>query len=135
LYQDVNKRFCLKLTVSEGPIRGLMQQIELEPGNTCRYHRLFFDYHYGLEGQYPIDSQEQIDNAKKSLEFGQEFELQYLGLVGTISSLQSIDILPKHVYNPELWRETVKTTIGLDPSFGSSNFGIVATQLYYTFFP
>jgi hypothetical protein len=112
-----------------------MHQIELEPGNTCRYHRLFFDYHYGLEGQYPIDSQEQIDNAKKSLEFGQEFELQYLGLVGTVSSLQSIDILPKHVYNPELWRETVKTTIGLDPSFGSSNFGIVATQLYYTFFP
>jgi hypothetical protein len=52
-----------------------MQQIELEPGNTCLYHRLFFDYHYGLEGQYPIDSQEQIDNAKKSLEFGQEFEL------------------------------------------------------------
>jgi hypothetical protein len=78
---------------------------------------------------------EQIDNAKKSLEFGQEFEPQYLGLVGTVSSLQSIDILPKHVYNPELWRETVKTTIGLDPSFGSSNFGIVATQLYYTFFP
>jgi hypothetical protein len=94
-----------KLTISEGPIRGLMQQIELEPGNTCLYHRLFFDYHYGLEGQYPIDSQEQIDNAKKSLEFGQEFELQYLGLVGTVYSLKSIDILPKHVYNPELWRE------------------------------
>ena len=62
-----------KLTVSQGPIGGLMQQIELELGNTCLYHRLFFDYHYGLEGQYPIDSREQIDNAKKSLEFGQDF--------------------------------------------------------------
>lgn len=33
---------------------GLMQQIELQPEDTCLYHRLFFDYHYGLEGSYPI---------------------------------------------------------------------------------
>ena len=29
---------------------GLIQQIELEPEDTCLYHRLFFDYHYGLQG-------------------------------------------------------------------------------------
>ena len=61
---------------------GLMQQIELEPTETCLYHRLFFDYHYGLEGPCPIYSQEQIDEVKRSPVFGREYELQYLGLVG-----------------------------------------------------
>ena len=37
---------------------GLMQQIEQEEGSL--YHKLFFDYHYGLEGPYPIYSEEQI---------------------------------------------------------------------------
>jgi hypothetical protein len=31
---------------------GLMQQIELEQDSL--YHKLFFDYHYGLEGEYPF---------------------------------------------------------------------------------
>ena len=107
---------------------GLMQQIELEQDSL--YHRLFFDYHYGLEGPYPIYSLEQIDKARLSPEFPREFELQYLGVKGNVFSQQSIELCQKHEYNPEVWRQNVKTTIGLDPSFGSSNFGIVATQLY-----
>lgn len=109
---------------------GLMQQIELEPEDTCLYHRLFFDYHFGLQGPYPIYSQEQIDQAKRSPEFGREFELQYLGLVGNVFSQQSIELCQKHEYNPDVWKQNVKSTIGLDPAFGSSSFGIVATQLY-----
>jgi hypothetical protein len=31
---------------------------------------------------------------------------------------------------PNVWRQNVKSTIGLDPVFGSSSFGIVVTQLY-----
>jgi hypothetical protein len=54
---------------------GLMQQIELEPEDTCLYRRLFFDYNYGLEGPYPIYSQEQIQQAKQSHEFGREFDI------------------------------------------------------------
>ena len=109
---------------------GLMQQIELESEDTCLYHRIFFDYHYGLEGPYPIYSQEQIEEVKLSPVFGREFELQYLGLVGNIFSQQSIENVQKIEYNPKVWRQNVKTTVGLDPSFGSSNFGIVVTQLY-----
>ena len=37
---------------------GLMQQIELEQDSL--YHKLFFDYKYGLQGPYPIYSEEQI---------------------------------------------------------------------------
>jgi flagellar basal body rod protein FlgC len=42
----------------------LMQQIELEPDSL--YHKLFFDYTYGLQVPYPIYSQEQIEKAKSS---------------------------------------------------------------------
>ena len=108
---------------------GLMQQIELEPEDTCLYHRLFFDYHYGLQGPYPIYSREQIDKAKRSPEFGREFELQYLGLVGNVFSQLSIDNATKIEYNPDLINPNAKKSIGIDPSFGSSKFAIVATQL------
>jgi late competence protein required for DNA uptake (superfamily II DNA/RNA helicase) len=47
---------------------GLTQQIELEQDSL--YHKLFFDYHYGLEGPYPIYSEEQIHKARLSPEFG-----------------------------------------------------------------
>jgi hypothetical protein len=39
----------------------LMQQIDLEEDSL--YHKLRFDYHYGLEGPYPIYSEEQIRQA------------------------------------------------------------------------
>jgi hypothetical protein len=108
---------------------GLMQQIELEPEDTCLYHRLFFDYHYGLEGPYPIYSQEQIDKAKRSPEFGREFELQYLGLVGNVFSQISIEKATKTKYNPDNINPNAKKSIGIDPGFGNGNFAIVATQL------
>jgi hypothetical protein len=50
---------------------GLMQQIELEQDSL--YHKLFFDYHYGLQGPYPIYSEEQIRQARLSPEFGREY--------------------------------------------------------------
>jgi hypothetical protein len=108
---------------------GLMQQIELEPEDTCLYYRIFFDYHYGLEGPYPIYSQEQIDEAKRSPEFGREFELQYLGLVGNVFSQLSIEKATKIEYNPDNINPNAKKSIGIDPGFGSGNFAIVATQL------
>jgi hypothetical protein len=51
---------------------GLMQQIELEENSL--YHKLRFDYRYGLEGPYPIYSEELIAQARLSPEFGREFE-------------------------------------------------------------
>jgi hypothetical protein len=106
---------------------GLMQQIELEEDSL--YHKLRFDYHYGLEGPYPIYSEEQIAKARFSPEFGREFELQYLGLVGNVFSQSSIENCQKIEYNPRNIRQQVKKSIGIDPSYGSSNFAICATQL------
>ena len=108
---------------------GLMQQIELEEDSL--YHKLFFDYHYGLQDPYPIYSQaqEQIQNARLSPEFGREYELQYLGLVGNVFSQASIENCQKIEYNPQNIHQDVKKSIGIDPSYGSSNFAIVATQL------
>jgi hypothetical protein len=87
---------------------GLMQQIELEPDSL--YFKLFFDYRYGLEGSNPIYSLEQIERAKLSPEFGREYEGKYLGLVGNVFSISSIENAQKIKYNP------------------SSSFGIVVTR-------
>jgi hypothetical protein len=106
---------------------GLMQQIELEQDSL--YHKLFFDYKYGLQGPYPIYSEEQIQKARLSPEFGREYELQYLGLVGNVFSQASIENCQKIEYNPQNIHPNVKKSIGIDPSYGSSNFAIVATQL------
>jgi hypothetical protein len=106
---------------------GLMQQIKLE--HDSLYHKLFFDYHHGLEGPYPIYSQKQIDKAKQSLEFAREFELQYLGLVGNVFSQQSIELCQKHEYNPDWIVPEARKSLGCDPTFGSSKFAIVVTQL------
>jgi hypothetical protein len=106
---------------------GLMQQIELEPDSL--YHKLFFDYHRGLEGPYPIYSQTQIDIAKQSPEFAREYELQYLGLVGNVFSPTSIELCQKQVYNPGVVVPEARKSLGCDPAFGSSKFAIVVTQL------
>jgi len=106
---------------------GLMQQIELEQDSL--YHKLFFDYHFGLEGPYPIYSEDLIRKARLSPEFGREYELQYLGLVGNIFSQASIENCQKISYNPQNIHQNVKKSIGIDPSYGSSNFAICATQL------
>jgi hypothetical protein len=106
---------------------GLMQQIELEPDSL--YHKLFFDYKYGLQGPYPIYSEEQMQKARLSPEFGREYSLAYLGLVGNCFSQASIENCQKIQYNPENIHQNVKKSIGIDPSYGSSNFAICATQL------
>jgi hypothetical protein len=61
---------------------GLMQQIELEQNSI--YHKLFFDYTYGLEGDHPIYSQEQIELARQSPSFEREYNLKYLSLIGNV---------------------------------------------------
>jgi hypothetical protein len=57
-----------------------------------------------------------------------EFELQYLGLIGNVFSTISIENATKLEYNPENIQQNVKKSIGIDPSYGSSNFAICATQ-------
>jgi hypothetical protein len=105
----------------------LMQQIDLEEDSL--YHKLRFDYYYGLEGPYPIYSEEQIRQARLSPEWPREYELQFAGVVGNVFSLSSIENCQKIEYNPQDIHQNVKKSIGIDPSYGSSNFAICATQL------
>jgi hypothetical protein len=69
-----------------------------------------------------------IGKAKRSPSFPREYELQYQGLVGNVFSSQSIEDCQKIEYNPSLTIPNCKVSIGIDPSFGSSKFGIVATR-------
>jgi hypothetical protein len=81
----------------------LMHQLMLDESE--QYHRLRFDYKFGLEGEYPIFSQQQINEAINSREFPREMMLQFIGTVGDVFSSQSIELCQKHEYNPDLWRQ------------------------------
>ena len=107
---------------------GLFQQIEQEPIDKTLYYKFFFDYRYGLEGPNPIYSQSQIELARKSPDFGREFELAYLGVLGNVFSPQSIENCQKIEYNPQQVVPNCRVSLGCDPSFGSSKFAIVATR-------
>jgi len=102
-------------------------QKELENSNSM-FHKLYFDYNYGLEGPFPIYSRKQIEIAKKSREFPREFELQAIGESGSIFSPHSIEHATKIPYNPDAL-VPAKVSVGVDPSYGSSNFAITATRL------
>src|ERR687897_2771647 len=93
-------------------------------------YRLFFDYTYGLEGPYPIYSLDQIAKAKQSPEFELEYILKYLGLIGNVFHTKDIEVaLEKGKrYNPDLINRYSQKSVGLDPAWGSSAFGIVVTQ-------
>jgi hypothetical protein len=107
---------------------GLMQQIELEQDSL--YHKLFFDYTYGLEGPYPIYSLDQIEKAKQSPEFEREYNLKYLGLIGNVFHTKDIEaaIEKGKNYNPDIVNSYSQKSVGLDPAWGSSAFGVVVTQ-------
>jgi hypothetical protein len=105
---------------------GLFQKIEQEPFDTCIYKKVFLDYTYGLDKIY---SKAEIDKAKASPSFEREYCLKYQGLIGNVFSQLSIELCQKVEYNPSKINPNAKKSIGLDPSFGSSKFGIVATQL------
>jgi hypothetical protein len=104
---------------------GLFAKIEKEPFDTCIYKKLFLDYTYGLGKIY---TEKEIEKAKKSPSFPREYELQYQGLIGNVFSVASIENCQKIEYNPLAVIPNCKVSIGVDPSFGSSKFGIVATR-------
>jgi hypothetical protein len=104
---------------------GLFARIEKESFDTCLYKKIFLDYTYGLGKIY---SQQEIENVRASPSFPREYELQYLGIIGNVFSELSIENATKIEYNPDNINPNAKKTIGVDSGFGSSNFGIVATQ-------
>jgi hypothetical protein len=104
---------------------GLFNKIEKESFESCIYKKLFLDYTYGLGKIY---TEEEIEKAKRSPSFEREYCLKYQGLIGNVFSTQSIENCQKIEYSPSTVIPNCKVSIGIDPSFGSSKFGIVATR-------
>jgi hypothetical protein len=106
---------------------GLFEHIEKEGEETCLYKRLLLDYTYGLGKIY---TQEEIDKAKASPSFEREYNLKYLGLIGNVFHTKAIEaaIQKGAGYSPSEINDYSQKSMGIDPSFGSSAFGIVITQ-------
>jgi hypothetical protein len=109
---------------------GLFERIEKEPEPGCLYKRLFLDYTYGISKIYTA---EEIEKAKQSPSFEREYNLKYLGRIGNVFHTKDIEaaIEKGRKYNPDTafnpYHFTSKS-MGIDPAYGSSAFGIVVTQ-------
>jgi len=131
--RDVSERYIAKsnpwivMVSTPNAPEGLFERIEREPEDTCLYKRLYFDYTYGLDRIY---TREEIEKAKASPSFEREYNLKYLGLIGNVFHTKDIDaaILRGREYDPDLVVKMCGKSIGIDPAYGSSNFGIVGTQ-------
>ena len=106
---------------------GLFEHIEREDEETCLYKRLLLDYTYGLGKIY---TQEEIDKARASPSFERDkFKvpwayrkcLSYQGYQGAIQ--KGTGYSTDHQIN-----HFSQKSMGIDPAFGSSAFGIVITQ-------
>jgi len=106
---------------------GLFEKIEKESFEECLYKKLFLDYTYGLDKIY---TKEEIEKAKASPSFPREYELKYQGLIGNVFNTSSIQKATFDSYFPGVFKQNVKTSVGVDAGFGSSKFGIVVTQLF-----
>jgi hypothetical protein len=106
---------------------GLFEHIEKEDEETCMYKRLLLDYTYGLGKIY---TQEEIYKAKASQSFEREYNLKYLGLVGNVFHTKDIEaaIQKGTGYSPDEINSFSQKSMGIDPAFGLSAFGIVITQ-------
>jgi hypothetical protein len=110
---------------------GLFESIEREPEDKCIYKRLFLDYTYGLNQIY---TEEEIANSKRSPAFEREYNLKYLGLIGNVFHTSDIDaaIEKGKSYNPPNSIDDVNfhthKSLGIDPRFGSSAFGVVVAE-------
>jgi len=131
--RDVSERYIAKsnpwivMVSTPNAPEGLFERIEREPEDTCLYKRLYFDYTYGLNRIYTED---EINAAKQSPSFEREYNLKYLGLIGNVFHTKDIDaaIQRGKGYDPDSPVKMSGKSIGIDPAYGSSNFGIVGTQ-------
>jgi hypothetical protein len=133
--RDVSERYIAKsnphivMVSTPNAPDGLFEHIEKEPESSCLYKRLFLDYTYGLNRIYTVD---EIEQAKRSPSFEREYNLKYLGLIGNVFHIKDIESAiergQKILVNNKINTYTLKA-MGLDPGFGSSNFGVCITEL------
>ena len=114
--------YIVMVSTPNGP-DGLFKQIEKEPEETCIYKRLLLDYTYGLDRIY---TRQEIEKAKASPSFEREYNLKYLGGIGNVFSPADIDAAIKE-YDIAQYPPLIQGVMGIDPGWGTSNFGIVIT--------
>jgi hypothetical protein len=104
---------------------GLMQTIENDANS--KYTKLKLHYSYGLDKIY---DRKFIEKKKLEPEFPREYDLQYLGKIGNLLSPLKID--PAVKTGERLKDIPVNPycihSLGVDPAFGSSSFGLVLTE-------
>lgn len=104
----------------------LFDQIFREPESECIYRRLRMDWTYGKDRIY---SEIDIANARKSQSWAREMELRFLGKIGNTFRPTDIGKATNYKYDSQNINKFASKSIGLDPAWGSSNFGICITQL------
>jgi hypothetical protein len=134
--RDVSERYIAKsnpyivMVSTPNAPDGLFERIEKEPEETCIYKRLFMDYTYGTGKIYTA---EEIDKAKQSPSFEREYNLKYLGKIGNVFHTKDIEaaIEKGRKYDPDNsnpYYSLTSRSMGIDPAYGSSAFGIVVTE-------
>jgi hypothetical protein len=133
--RDVSERYIAKsnpyivMVSTPNAPEGLFERIEKESEDTCLYKRLFLDYTYGIGKIYTA---EEIEKAKQSPSFEREYNLKYLGKIGNVFHTKDIEaaIEKGRKYNPDAVSPLYfsSRSMGIDPGYGSSAFGIVVTQ-------
>jgi hypothetical protein len=134
--RDVSERYIAKsnpyivMVSTPNAPEGLFERIEKESEDTCLYKRIFLDYTYGIGKIYTAD---EIDKAKKSPSFEREYNLKYLRRIGNVFHTKNIEaaIERGRKYNPDNFTPYYSSTsrsMGIDPAYGSSAFGIVVIE-------
>jgi len=102
---------------------GLFEQMEREAES--KYHRMKLDYTHGLGKLYdPVF----LEQEKKEEYFEREYNLKYLGKVGNVFNYQDIEkSTPPEGFALDLNVNEEAQSMGIDPGFGGSAFGIVIT--------
>jgi terminase large subunit-like protein len=133
--RDVSERYIAKsnpyivMVSTPNAPDGLFERIEKESEDTCLYKRIFLDYTYGIGKIYTA---EEIEQAKQSPSFEREYNLKYLGRIGNVFHTKDIEAALEmgRKYDPDYldpWHFSSRS-MGIDPAYGSSAFGIVVTQ-------
>ena len=131
--RDVSERYIAKsnpyivMVSTPNAPEGLFDRIEKESEDTCLYKRILLDYTYGIGKIYTAD---QIEKAKQSPSFEREYNLKYLGKIGNVFHTKDIEaaIEKGTKYDPDNIISFTSSSMGIDPGYGSSAFGIVVTQ-------
>jgi hypothetical protein len=134
--RDVSERYIAKsnpyivMVSTPNAPEGLFERIEKEAEDICLYKRLFLDYTYGIGKIYTA---EEIEQAKRSPSFEREYNLKYLGIIGNVFHTEDINAAVNKgmAYDPDIFNpysHFTSVSMGIDPGYGSSAFGIVVTQ-------